>query len=83
MAVFLDFDQGDTLLIGDGTRVVFQRKSGRRTRVRIESTQDVERIEAGDPVPASARQAPRQRETANGRAEKAPPISQRRMPSQG
>lgn len=83
MAVFLDFDQGDTLLIGAGTKVVFERKSGRRTRVRIESTQDVERIEAGDPVPASARPAPRPREAANGRGEMPLPTSQRRMPSQG
>ncbi|MGO4700283.1 hypothetical protein [Dyella sp. 2RAB6] len=83
MAVFLDFDQGDTLLIGAGTKVVFERKSGRRTRVRIESTQDVQRVAAGDPVPDSARQAPYQQESAKGRGEMPLPSSQRRMPSQG
>lgn len=83
MAVYLDFDQGDTLVIGDGTRVVFEHKSGRRTRVRIESEHDIRRIQAGDPVPASAGEPARPRESANSRGVTPPLAAQRRMPSQG
>lgn len=55
MAVYLELGVGDTLVIGN-SRITVDRKSGQRTRLRIDSTEDVERIKAGDPVPRAAQQ---------------------------
>jgi hypothetical protein len=52
MAYYMELAPGDTLVVGDGTRISVERKSGQRTRLKIESDQDVERIKAGEPVPA-------------------------------
>ena len=51
MAYYMELAPGDTLVVGDGTRISVERKSGQRTRLKIESDQDVERIKAGEPVP--------------------------------
>lgn len=51
MAVYLELSPGDTLVIGN-SRIRVERKTGQRTRVAIDSTEDVERIKAGEPVPA-------------------------------
>lgn len=51
MAVYMDLAQGDTLVIG-GSRVRIERKSGQRVRLMIDSQEDIERIKAGDDVPA-------------------------------
>jgi hypothetical protein len=53
MAVFQELTPGDTLLIGGTTRIRLEHKSGGRARLRIESDQDIERVKAGDPVPAT------------------------------
>lgn len=50
MAFFLDLAVGDTLLIGD-SQLKLEKKSGQRARLAINSTKDVERIKAGEPVP--------------------------------
>lgn len=52
MAVYLDLAAGDTLLIGSNTRIRLERKSGGRARLRIESSQDVDHVKAGDDLPA-------------------------------
>jgi hypothetical protein len=51
MAFFFELAIGDTLAIGDGTRLVLEKKSGQRARFRIESDQDVERFKVGERVP--------------------------------
>lgn len=55
MAVYLELSVGDTLVIGN-SRIRVERKTGQRTRVAIDSAEDVERIKAGDPVPAQQQQ---------------------------
>lgn len=54
MAVFQELAPGDTLLIGSGTRIRMEHKSGGRARLRIESDQDIERVKAGERLPATA-----------------------------
>lgn len=58
MAVFQELTPGDTLLIGGTTRIRLEHKSGGRARLRIESDQDIERVKAGEPVPATKAQEP-------------------------
>lgn len=55
MAVFQELAPGDTLLIGSGTRIRMEHKSGGRARLRIDSDQDIERVKAGEPLPAPAK----------------------------
>jgi hypothetical protein len=50
MAVFMELAPGDTLVIGQ-SRIVYERKSGQRARLKVDSHEDVERIKAGEPVP--------------------------------
>lgn len=57
MAVYLDLAAGDTLLIGSTTRIRLERKSGGRARLRIESSQDVDHVKAGEPLPAEGKTA--------------------------
>jgi hypothetical protein len=52
MAVILELAPGDTLVVGNGTRIRMVAKSGQRARLSIDSHEDVERVKAGDPVPA-------------------------------
>lgn len=47
MALFFDAKPGDTLRIA-GTKVTFETKSGNRTRVRIEGSDDVKLQRAGE-----------------------------------
>jgi hypothetical protein len=73
MAYYMELAPGDTLVVGDGTRISVERKSGQRTRLKIESDQDVERIKAGEPVPpressASTKQSPAPVPSAGGQA---------------
>jgi len=56
MAFYQELLPGDTLVVGS-SRIQIERKTGQRVRVAIESTEHVERIKAGEPVPA---QPPRQ-----------------------
>ncbi|CAM5591324.1 hypothetical protein [Rhodanobacter lindaniclasticus] len=51
MAVFQELAPGDVLMIGPDTRIRMERKSGSRARLRIDSTQDIERVPAGQPAP--------------------------------
>lgn len=51
MAVFMELAPGDTLIVGK-SRIRMERKSGQRARLAIDSTDDVERIKAGEPLPA-------------------------------
>ena len=51
MAVFIELAPGDTLVIGR-SRVRMERKTGQRARLAIESPEDVERIKAGETIPA-------------------------------
>lgn len=57
MAVYMDLQQGDTLLVGN-SRIRLERKSGQRARLMIDSTEDIERVKAGEPVPATRKAAP-------------------------
>lgn len=57
MAVYMELAQGDTLLLGD-SRIRLERKSGQRARLMIDSTLDIDRIKAGDPVPEVKPSAP-------------------------
>lgn len=50
MALFLDLDPGDEVSIGTGTKLTIERKSGGRTRVRVDSDYTV-RVERGQAVP--------------------------------
>jgi hypothetical protein len=52
MAVYMELSQGDTLVIGN-SRIRLERKSGQRARLMIDSTDDIDRIKAGDDVPAA------------------------------
>ena len=52
MRVYQELSPGDTLVIGNGTRVTLEHKSGRRARLRIESTEDIEHVQAAAPGPA-------------------------------
>lgn len=52
MAVYMELSQGDTLVIGN-SRIRLERKSGQRARLMIDSTDDIDRIKAGDAVPAA------------------------------
>jgi hypothetical protein len=54
MAVFLDLAPGDTLVVGKTTRIRLDRKTGSRARLAIDSNEDVERVKAGDPLPANS-----------------------------
>lgn len=63
MAVYQELAPGDTLLIGSGTRIRLERKSGGRARLRIESDQDVDRVKAGEPLPTPAKPAAGQAST--------------------
>lgn len=51
MAVFQELAPGDVLMIGPDTRIRMERKSGSRARLRIDSTQDIERVPAGQDAP--------------------------------
>ena len=53
MAVFVELAPGETLLIGNGTQIRLERKAGGRARLRIESDQDIDRVKAGEPIPAT------------------------------
>ena len=50
MSVYMELSQGDTLVIGN-SRIRLERKSGQRARLMIDSTDDIDRIKAGDAVP--------------------------------
>ena len=52
MAVYMELSQGDTLVIGN-SRIRLERKSGQRARLMIDSTDDIDRIKAGDDVPSA------------------------------
>jgi hypothetical protein len=52
MAVYMELSQGDTLVIGN-SRIRLERKSGQRARLMIDSADDIDRIKAGDAVPAA------------------------------
>jgi hypothetical protein len=54
MSLHLDLAPGDTLLIGDGTRIRLEKKTGQRARLVIDSPDDVSRVKAGVPIPATA-----------------------------
>lgn len=58
MAVFQELAPGDVLMIGPDTRIRMERKSGSRARLRIDSTQDIERVPAGQPTPKLQTVAP-------------------------
>lgn len=46
MALFLDIEPGDTVRIGQSS-IVLEAKSGRRARLRIDSTEDVTHSKGG------------------------------------
>lgn len=54
MAFFVDLAPGDTLVVGHGTRIVMESKTGQRARLRVDSDQDVERVKAGEIMPTRA-----------------------------
>jgi hypothetical protein len=59
MALFLDLDTGDAVRVGDHTVVRLEAKSGKRARLRIESTADVEHVKGAEPTtPGLQRTAP-------------------------
>ncbi len=80
MSVFLELAHGDTLMIGS-TRIVMERKSGQRARLKIDSTEDIERIKAGQPVPTAAKQAAAGINPGGGDSTPRP-FLQRRLPQQ-
>ena len=51
MAFYQELLPGDTLVVGN-SRIQIERKTGQRVRVAIESPEHVERIKAGEPMPA-------------------------------
>lgn len=53
MALFLDVDHGETIVIG-GSRITLQKKSGTRARLRIDSEEEVhlDRGMQGEGAPA-------------------------------
>lgn len=57
MAFFVDLAPGDTLVVGHGTRIVMESKTGQRARLRVDSDQDVERVKAGESLPTRATSA--------------------------
>lgn len=57
MAVYMDLAPGDTLTIGK-SRIRLERKSGQRARLMIDSREDIDRIKAGEPVPAQRADSP-------------------------
>lgn len=57
MAVYIELAQGDTLTIGK-SRIRLERKSGQRARLMIDSHEDIDRIKAGEPVPAQRTDSP-------------------------
>lgn len=52
MAVYMELAPGDTLVVGK-SRIRLERKSGQRARLMIDSAEDIERVKAGEPVPAT------------------------------
>lgn len=54
MALKLDADPGDSIRIGANTLLRIERKTGQRTRLSIESNEDIEQFKAGEKVPALA-----------------------------
>lgn len=64
MALFLELEPGDAVRIGPGTTLQLVAKSGKRTRLRIESTEDVQQIRAGEAAPESAPPAMQRRPAA-------------------
>lgn len=54
MALFLELEAGDVVNIGPHTTVRMEAKSGKRTRLRIESTEDVKQVRSGEAPPAPA-----------------------------
>lgn len=65
MALFLSVELGDQVRIGNST-IAFEQKTGRRIRLRIESTEDVAHEKAGDrtdPVAELATERPSPRLT--------------------
>lgn len=61
MALHLDVEPGDTIRIGPHTTVRIERKSGQRTRLRIDSTEDISQYKSGDRIPELATLLARQR----------------------
>lgn len=57
MALFLDLDNGDAVRIGEGTVVRLEAKSGKRARLRIESSEDVEHVKGAEPTTAGLQRA--------------------------
>lgn len=57
MAVFIELNTGDSLVIGSNTRVRLEHKSGSRARLRIDSSEDIERVKAGEQLPPAKEQA--------------------------
>lgn len=49
MALFLDVLPGETVSIGNGTRITVEEKSGQRTRMRIDSDEDIRHGKAEKP----------------------------------
>lgn len=60
MAVMLELAPGDTLVVGNGTRIRMVAKSGQRARLAIDSREDVERVKAGEAVPPMDQPAKKQ-----------------------
>jgi len=54
MSLHLELALGDTLLVGDGTRIRLERKTGQRARLVIDSDVNVRRVKAGEPLPAAS-----------------------------
>lgn len=48
MALFLDVVPGESILIGNNTRITVEDKTGRRTRLRIDAADGVRLTKAGE-----------------------------------
>lgn len=51
MALMLDADPGDSIRIGATTILRIERKTGQRTRLRIDSSEDIAQFKAGEQLP--------------------------------